>query len=204
MQDWILDIVRTLGEFGIGLLMLAESVVFPIPSEYVMPLAGYLSAQGAMNFWGALLAGTIGSILGALGWYYAGFGISERRMRALVHRYGIWLALQEDDVDLAMQFFKRHGKMGVFLGRLIPVVRVLISIPAGMARMPLRTFLWYSGLGSLLWNLLLATLGRGLGRYLPQIQDYLGMITWAVVLGAVVVYAMRVARLVKRRKLRHR
>ncbi len=195
MKEWIIEIVRSQGEIGIGLLMFLENIILPIPSEYIMPMAGYLSERGAINFWGAIFAGTVGSLLGLLVWYMVGRLISERRLREWIVRHGRWVALEQADFDRATQFFQRHGRSSVFFGRLIPLVRVLISVPAGLVRMPLRSFLIYSAMGSALWNILLGYAGVLLGRYFPQIQDYVGILTACVVLGAVAWYVWRVVKM---------
>jgi len=200
MQQWILDIISSMGEVGIALLMFTESIILPIPSEYVMPLAGYLSSRGTMNFWGATIAGTVGSLAGALLWYGVGCRISEPLIRRWVARHGLWLGLQESDIDSACRFFQRRGRLGIFLGRLIPVVRVLISVPAGFSRMPMHTFLLYSTIGTFIWNLGLATAGRLMGRYMPRIDDYMGVVTWAVLGLLLIWYVVRVSILLSRRR----
>ncbi len=198
MEGWIIEAIRSMGVFGVGLLMFLENVFPPIPSEVVMPLAGYLSAQNGMSFAGAVAAGTIGSLAGATLWYAVGRRVTEERLCGWVERHGVWLAMAPEDVHRARAFFERRGRAGVLLGRLLPVVRTLISVPAGFARMPLVPFLLYSAVGTLAWTAALAWAGRALGRLFGEVDRYLGYLTWAVIALAVVAYVYRVAKLRKR------
>ena len=125
-------------------MMLAENIFPPIPSELIMPLAGFVAAKGQLNPVLVVLAGTLGSLLGALPWYYAGVWLGQERVCALAARHGRWLTLGEKEIRQAIRWFERHGRIAVLIGRLVPTVRTLISLPAGMARMPLLPFLVYS------------------------------------------------------------
>ncbi len=195
MQEWILDIIQSLGVLGIALLMLLENIFPPLPSEFIMPLAGYLSARGAMSFTGAIAAGAVGSLLGTFVWYIVGRRVGEERLAAWIEAHGVWLGLRREDIEKAQRFFERHGEGAVFFGRLLPVVRTLISVPAGFSRMAVGSFLLYSAVGTALWTGALAYAGRFLGRNFPQIQQYLGIITWIILGGAVLWYVVRVIRL---------
>jgi membrane protein DedA with SNARE-associated domain/uncharacterized membrane protein YkvA (DUF1232 family) len=170
--DWITNVVSQYGYPGIALLMLGENIFPPIPSELIMPLAGFVAAQGRLNPVLVVLAGTLGSVLGALPWYYAGRWLGEERMCALAARYGRWLTLDDKDLGKAIRWFERHGRKAVLFGRLIPTVRTLISLPAGMARMPLAPFLFYSTVGSLLWTSALAAAGYVLEANYRLVGDY--------------------------------
>jgi membrane protein DedA with SNARE-associated domain len=138
--DWLTDVIADGGYLGIVFLMLAENLFPPIPSELIMPLAGFVAAQGEFNVVLVVLAGSLGSMLGALPWYYAGRWVGEARMRAFAARYGRWLTLDEKEIGKATDWFEKHGRVAVLLARLVPTVRTLISLPAGMARMPLVPF----------------------------------------------------------------
>ena len=173
MFDWITDVVSEYGYPGIALLMLGENIFPPIPSELIMPLAGFVAAQGQLNPVLVVLAGALGSVLGALPWYYAGRCLGEERMCALAARHGRWLTLDDKGLGKAIRWFERHGRMAVLFGRLVPTVRTLISLPAGMARMPLAPFLLYSSLGSLLWTAALAAAGYVLESNYRLVGDYL-------------------------------
>ena len=185
MFDWITQIVSEYGYPGIVLLMLGENIFPPLPSELIMPLAGFVAAQGELNPVLVVLAGTLGSVLGALPWYYAGRRLGEERICALAARHGRWLTLDDKDVGKAIRWFERHGRMAVLLGRLIPTVRTLISVPAGMARMPLAPFLLYSSLGSLLWTAALAAAGYLLEANYRLVGDYLDRAS-KIILGLIV------------------
>jgi membrane protein DedA with SNARE-associated domain len=157
--DWITRVVSESGYPGIVALMFAENIFPPIPSELIMPLAGFVAAQGKLNPVLVVLAGTLGSVLGALPWYYLGLWLGRERICALAARHGRWLTLDERDVGKAIDWFEKHGGKAVLLGRLVPTVRTLISVPAGMARMPLLPFLAYSATGTLIWTALLTAAG---------------------------------------------
>jgi len=176
-------------------LMFAENIFPPIPSELIMPLAGFVAAQGQLNPILVVAAGTLGSVLGALPWYYLGLWLGRERLCALAARHGRWLTVDEHDVGKAIDWFERHGGKAVLLGRLVPTVRTLISVPAGMARMPLLPFLAYSAIGSLFWTALLTAAGyllkseyQVVGRYVDAASKIiLGLIVltylWRLVSG---------------------
>ena len=194
MLDWITNLVRGMGAPGVGLLMFLENVFPPIPSEVIMPLAGFVAEQGGLSFWGAVAAGAAGSLAGAVGWYWVGRRVGERRLRAWVDRHGRWLTLSGDDVDTAKRWFDRHGGFAVFVGRLVPGVRTLISVPAGFAAMPALPFLLYSAAGTALWTVALAVAGRMLGSQYERVSRVLEP-AGAVVFGLIaLLYVARVVR----------
>jgi membrane protein DedA with SNARE-associated domain len=147
VENWVVDVVRQMGPLGVALLMFLENLFPPLPSEVIMPLAGYLSARGEAPFWAMAVAGTLGSLAGAGFWYGVGRAVLHDRLCAWVDRHGTWLAMSPDDVARSTRWFARHGRASVFFGRLVPVVRTLISVPAGFSRMPLPQFLALSALG---------------------------------------------------------
>ncbi len=163
MFDLITGFMEWTGALGIFLLMLAANVIMLVPSELIMPFAGFTAAQGRMSFVLVVLAGTLGSVLGTLGWYCVGRWLGLERIRGLAARHGRWLLLSPAGIDRAEEWFERHGTMVVFLGRLIPGVPTLISMPAGVARMSLAAFLGWTALGTVIWVALLAG-----GGYLLQ------------------------------------
>ena len=195
MQDWVVEVVDRLGVLGIALLMFAENLFPPLPSEVIMPLAGYLSAERRIAFWPAVLAGSLGSLAGALVWYWVGRRVTHDRLRGWTARHGAWLAMTPADVDHAVAWFLGHGRYSVLLGRLMPLVRTLISVPAGFSRMPLPRFLGLSALGTLAWTGALAFLGRFLGQQFDQVERYVGPVSWLVIAVAVVTYLYRVIRI---------
>ena len=167
-------IVLTLGYPGIALVMLIENLFPPIPSELVMPFAGFLAAQGKMDFTLVIISGTIGAVLGAIGLYYIGMWADETIIRRFVRRWGKWFTISETELNIALAFFMRRGEAVVFFGRLIPLIRSLISIPAGMRRMNFGRFLLFTSIGTLLWNLALTLAGSVLGANWKQILSFLG------------------------------
>jgi membrane protein DedA with SNARE-associated domain len=159
--QWLVEAVSALGYTGIILLMTIESSFIPFPSELVMPPAGYLAAQGRMDPLLAVLAGTFGSILGALFNYWFAIRVGEPFLR----RYGKYFFVSAEHLDRAEGFFARHGEISTFIGRLVPVVRQLISIPAGMARVPLGRFVVFTAVGAGIWCGILVYIGWFVGRH---------------------------------------
>jgi len=159
--QWLVDTVSALGYPGIAVLMAIESSFIPLPSEVVMPPAGYLAAQGRMDPFLAVLAGTIGSVVGALFNYWFAIVVGEPFLR----RYGKYFLVSTEHLDRAEGFFARHGEISTFIGRLVPVVRQLISIPAGMARVPLGRFVGFTALGAGIWCGVLVYIGWLVGRH---------------------------------------
>jgi membrane protein DedA with SNARE-associated domain len=183
VQDWINNFIETAGYAGLALLTLLENVFPPIPSELIMPLAGFSAAEGKLNFWGAVAAGSAGSLAGAYAWYYLARRISESTLRDWIERRGHWLGIAVEDLDRSMRWFEMHGRWVVFAGRLVPGLRTLISVPAGLACMPAGPFLAYSGAGTLLWTGALTWAGHALGSEYEQVGRYIGPISWIVIGG---------------------
>lgn len=192
METFVQSMMEKLGPFGIALLMFLENIFPPIPSELIMPLAGYLSTQGDMNILVVICAGTVGSLLGTLPWYYLGRRLGHGGIRMLAERHGRWLTMNPSDVDAATDRFKQHGSSSVLFGRLIPTVRTLISVPAGVARMPLGTFLMFSTIGTLAWTAALALSGYLLGQAYSVVSDYVDPISTGVLVILVAAYICRV------------
>ena len=159
--EWLLHALLDLGYPGIIALMAMESSVLPVPSELVMPPAGYWVAKGEMSLWIVLACGVVGSILGAL----ANYWVAHLLGRAFVRRFGRYVLLSERSLERSERFFASHGAISTLVGRLLPVIRHLISIPAGIARMPLPRFVTYTGLGAFLWCSVLTGIGYFLGRH---------------------------------------
>ena len=153
-----------IGYGAIALVMLLENLVPPIPSEVVMPLAGFLIQQGKLQLVPTLLAGLIGTVLGAWFWYGIGRLINEQRLEHWLQRHGRWMGLRPEDLARSRRWFNRHGVAVVFWGRIIPGVRTLVSLPAGIELMPQPLFLAWTTAGSLLWILLLTLAGKALGN----------------------------------------
>jgi membrane protein DedA with SNARE-associated domain len=190
MVEWITNTMQSLGYVGIGLLMFLENLFPPIPSELIMPLAGFTVAKGNMNFVLAVTAGVIGTMLGALPWYYVGKLVGEENLKRLANKYGKWIGLSSKDIDKADNWFDKHGGKAVFYGRLVPGVRTLISLPAGISGMPLVPFLLYSTLGTTLWVGLLTYAGYALGDNYELVEQYLGPVSKIVFVALVVAFVI--------------
>jgi len=191
----VVRVVSELGVLGVGLLMFAENVFPPLPSEVIMPLAGYLSTRGQMSFWGAVAAGSVGSLAGAAFWYWVGRRLTYGQLRGWIAEHGAWLAMTPQDVDRAVEWFGKHGQRSVLFGRLVPVVRTLISVPAGFSRMPFPEFLLASAAGTAIWTFALTYAGRFLGREFERVEQFIGPVSWVVIAVAVAWYLYRVIRI---------
>jgi membrane protein DedA with SNARE-associated domain len=185
MLEWITNTINSLGYVGIALLMFVENLFPPIPSELIMPLAGFTAraTPDRLNVAGVFLAGVLGSVAGALVWYYPGKFLGEKRLKAWADRYGKWLTVSSKDITKATRWFDSQGSKAVFIGRLIPGVRTLISVPAGISNMHLLPFLFYTTLGSAAWVGLLTYSGYVLGSQYELVDKYLAPVS-KIVLGS--------------------
>lgn len=181
MNGWIFDIIEQGGYWGVAFLMLLETVFPPIPSEVIMPLAGVVAARGEMALWLVILAGTLGAMAGNLVWYAAARAIGYERFHPLVRRYGRWLTLDWNEVEKGHALFDRYGAGIVFAGRMLPTVRSLVSIPAGLLRMRFVPFLVWSTIGSAGWTAALTIAGYLLGRQFGRIEEVLGPLSLVVI-----------------------
>jgi membrane protein DedA with SNARE-associated domain len=180
VADWVFGIVDRLGAVGVGLLILLENLIPPIPSEVILPLAGFRARTGALNVLTVWPAATAGSVVGALVLYGLGAWLGYDRLRRLAARRWFVLASQRD-IDRGRQLFDRHGGKVVLLGRCIPLVRSVVSIPAGVAGMPIGRFVLLTAIGSGAWNGVFIGLGWLLGENWDRVQGWLGPISYAVV-----------------------
>lgn len=181
MSNLARDVMDALGYFGLALLVAIENLFPPIPSEIILPLAGFNSSLGDMNVFLAILFATIGSLVGALALYYIGYYFGEERVRYIVRRWGKWLGFKESDVDKADEWFDKYGGVAVMLCRVVPIVRSLISIPAGLRKMPMLAFLLFTTLGSLTWNTILIFAGYLLGDNWDHVEEYVGILQYVVI-----------------------
>jgi membrane protein DedA with SNARE-associated domain len=193
----VLDLMEALGALGVGLAILLETVVPPIPSEVVLPLAGYLAQTGRMGLLAAFLAATAGSLAGAAFLYQLGRWLGPERSRRWLDRLPL---VDTADVDRAFAAFERRGRAAVLVGRLVPVVRSFISVPAGVVRMPWPQFLLYTALGSALWNGALIGAGVALGTQYELVERYVGLLDYALVTAVVGFCGWVVVRHVRRRR----
>lgn len=180
------------GYLGIAALMFLENVFPPIPSELIMPLAGYVSSRGELDIAPTILAGTAGSVAGALLWYRVGQWVGLQRVRRLSARHGRWLTVSPRDLERANRWFERHAGMAVLLGRLVPTVRTLISVPAGIACMGLTRFLAYSTVGTVPFVAALAGAGYVLGEAFREVSAVMNPVSNVVVGLIVLSYVYRV------------
>lgn len=179
---WVLDVIAALGYVGLALLLIAENLFPPIPSEVVLPLAGFLVGRGDLGFWQALLASTFGSVAGALILYVLG----RYGGRKLVLRYGRFLHVDEDRLDRADGWFRRYGDWVVLFARVVPFARSVVSIPAGTMKMPAVRFTALTALGSLAWNTLLIGAGVVLGANWQRVEAWIGSYSEVVLVVAAV------------------
>lgn len=192
MFQWILGVMESGGYIGIFLLMVLENIFPPIPSEVVIPLAGFAAARGDLNIIGVTIATTLGGLVGCIPWYLLGRVYGIRRLRSLSKKYGRILTISPDDVDDAQTWFNRHGHLAVLFGRLMPTVRSLISVPAGIARMRFSTFVLYSLLGTLAWNIMLLFSGYVLESQYEKIAVYVDFFSNAIIVSFISIYVYRV------------
>lgn len=190
MQAWILQVMGQYGALGIFFLIFIENVFPPIPSEVILAFGGFMTLQTTLSVQRVILAATLGSVAGALVLYGAGRWVGQTRLTAFVRRYGKYLGLKEENVKKAMRCYQRYQKRTVFFCRMAPIVRSLISVPAGLSRMPMGPFLLLTTLGSALWNTVLVLAGRALGHAWSSIgafMDTYAMLLWGALglLGAV-------------------
>jgi membrane protein DedA with SNARE-associated domain len=200
IAGWAIRIMETLGAPGAGVAVALENLFPPIPSEVILPLAGFTASQGDMSLAAAIAWTTLGSVVGALLLYWIGALVGRDRTRAIAARLPL---VKVSDIDRTEAWFARHGRKAVFFGRMVPLFRSFISIPAGIERMPMATFLFYTSLGSLIWNAVFVVAGYVLGENRRVIVDYAGTYQKAVLAaGALAVAAFVAVRLRAARRQR--
>jgi len=182
ITGFLLDLVDKLGAVGVGLTILIETVIPPIPSEAVLGAAGVLINDGRLNVVPVVLFATLGSVLGAVFFYLVGKGLGPRRSHAFLDRLPL---VETADVDRTFAWFERHGRSAVFFGRMVPIVRSFVSVPAGVVKMPFLQFLVFTAAGSLIWNSVLIGLGVAAGDFIQANLHYLDYVVAAVVVLAV-------------------
>lgn len=198
----VLDVIEALGAVGVGLLVALENIAPPIPSEVILPLAGFLAGQGRLGLVWVIVAATLGSLVGALALYALGATIGPARLCRLAERVPL---MERSDVERAEAWFGRHGGMAVLIGRCVPLVRSLVSIPAGVERMPLPRFCLYTVIGSSVWNVLLVLAGYGLGSAWQDVGEYSQPVNYAIyVLIGITIAFLLVRRTRRRRRGRDR
>jgi membrane protein DedA with SNARE-associated domain len=189
--NWITDIIEQFGYFGVFLMIALENVFPPIPSEIVLAFGGFMTTQTDLTITGVVIASTLGAVLGAVILYGIGMLLDVPRLERIIDRWGHILRLTKDDVHKANGWFDRFGVWTVFFCRMIPLVRSLISIPAGMNKMNFFVFLLFTTLGSLIWNILLVNLGASFGAAWPTIIEYFSVYSKVIyaVIAALLIWA---------------
>lgn len=200
MTDAIVRFMSEQGYVGVFLLMVAENVFPPIPSEVILPYVGHLSATGEMNVVIALLVSILGSLFGTSFWFLLGWFVSVERLQVFFKRFGGYIAITLRDFEYGTKFFIKHERPAVFLGRMIPGVRSVISIPAGSVHMSVRSFLFISVSGILIWNTLLIFSGYFLLSDPLIVESYIKPISDLILIGFILAYLVQVFRFLKRRE----
>ena len=197
LGEFFIHVIQALGYPGIVLLMALESMIAPVPSELVMPFAGFLAGQGKMSFLLVIVFSSLGSLAGSLISYYLG----KQGGYAIVKQFGKYLLLDETDLQKTQQWFEKKGEKTIFISRFIPVVRHLISIPAGVGRMNLKKFCLYTVLGATIWNSFLAYVGFVLGQRWEMVRQYTEPLSLAVAIVLLIVVAAMIYRHVKHKRI---
>ena len=213
LANWVQDVINQFGYFGVALLVVIENVFPPIPSEIVLPFAGFVAQQSASavnatadaaqsdtTVIGMMIAATVGSVVGALILYFVSAAIGPERLRGFVERFGKWFGVKSSDLVRAEEWFDRRSVVAVLVGRCVPLIRSIVSIPAGFRRMKLTSFVVLTAIGSAVWNIALIGAGAVFGDQWERVGEYVGVFQWLVI-AAVLVLLVRfvVSRLKKRR-----
>ena len=214
LANWVQDVINQFGYLGVALLVVIENVFPPIPSEIVLPFAGFVAQQGASavnatagaaqsdtTVVGMMIAATIGSVVGALILYFVSAAIGPERLRAFVERFGKWFGVKSSDLVRAEEWFDRRSSAAVLVGRCVPLIRSIVSIPAGFRRMKLTSFVVLTAIGSAVWNIALIGAGAVLGDQWERVGEYVGVFQWLVI-AAVLLLLVRfvVSRMKNRRR----
>lgn len=197
LAGWVVGVIEALGPAGVGLVVALENLFPPIPSEVVLPVAGYVASQGEMSLVWAIVAATLGAVAGAWVLYGLGAWFGRARLRRWLKRIPL---MEVEDLDKAEAWFDRHGGAAVLIGRCVPIVRSLVSIPAGLERMPQVRFLLYTAIGSAVWNSLLIVGGYALGSQWQDVGHYSDYINYAVYAAIVIVVVRFVWTRLRRRR----
>lgn len=181
LATWVQDVIEQLGYLGVALLVVLENVFPPIPSEIVLPFAGFVAQQGSDSVVLMILAATVGSVIGALIMYWIAAVIGDERLHAFTRRFGKWVQIREADLTRAEEWFDRHAMSAVLVGRCVPLIRSVVSIPAGFRRMKLIPYIAYTFSGSLVWNIALVGAGAVLGENWERVEPVVVTFQWIVI-----------------------
>jgi membrane protein DedA with SNARE-associated domain len=213
LANWVQDVINQFGYFGVALLVVIENVFPPIPSEIVLPFAGFVAQQGASavnatadaaqsdtTVIGMMIAATVGSVVGALILYFVSAAIGPERLRGFVERFGKWFGVKSSDLVRAEEWFDRRSVAAVLVGRCVPLIRSIVSIPAGFRRMKLTSFVVLTAIGSAVWNIALIGAGAVLGDQWERVGEYVGVFQWLVIVAVLVLLARFVVSRLKKRR----
>ncbi|MFE6732175.1 DedA family protein [Streptomyces californicus] len=197
IAGWATGLVETMGGPGAGLAIALENLFPPLPSEVILPLTGFAAGQGVISLFSALFWTTLGSVVGAVALYWIGALFGRERMYALWERLPL---VKVSDLEKTERWFRKHGMKAIFFGRMIPIFRSLISVPAGVERMPLPTFVLFTALGSFIWNFILVMAGYLLGDQWDLVERYVGVLSRVVLVLVVAALVVAVVRRVRARR----
>ena len=189
LAAWVQDVIERLGAIGVALLVVLENVFPPIPSEIVLPFAGFVAQRGDGSVVVMIVAATVGAVVGALILYYVAALIGPARLGVFIAKFGRWFGVKPADLARAEQWFDRHAVAAVLLGRCVPLIRSVVSVPAGFRRMPLVPFIVCTALGSAVWNTALIGAGAALGNQWENVEPYVAILQW-LVLAAIALFLM--------------
>lgn len=201
LTQWVTDVVDALGYVGVAFIVALENLFPPIPSEVVLPLAGFIAGQGRATLIGMIVAATVGSVVGAWALYGIAAWVGPVRIRRFVGRYGRWVSVDLDELGKAEAWFDRRSRSAVLVCRCVPLIRSLVSIPAGFRRMPLVRFTVATAIGSAIWNCVLVGAGYALGDRYGDVEDYVGILQALVIIGVVLLVGFIVWRRVVKPRL---
>ena len=213
LANWVQDVINQFGYLGVALLVVIENVFPPIPSEIVLPFAGFVAQQGASavnatagaaqsdtTVVGMMIAATVGSVVGALILYFVSAAIGPERLRGFVERFGKWFGVKSSDLVRAEEWFDRRSSAAVLVGRCVPLIRSIVSIPAGFRRMKLTSFVVLTAIGSAVWNVALIGAGAVLGDQWERVGEYVGVFQWLVIAAVLLVLVRFVVSRLKNRR----
>ncbi len=200
LAGWVQEVIERLGAIGVALLVILENVFPPIPSEIVLPFAGFVAQRGDGSVVLMIVAATVGAVIGALILYYVAALIGPVRLGVFIAKFGKWFGVKPADLMRAEQWFDRHAVAAVLLGRCVPLIRSVVSVPAGFRRMPLVPFIAYTALGSAVWNTVLIGAGAVLGNQWEKVEPYVAVLQW-LVLATIVLLLVRFGFMKLRRRV---
>ena len=201
LATWVQDVIEQLGYLGVALLVVLENVFPPIPSEIVLPFAGFVAQRGSDSVVLMILAATVGSVIGALIMYWIAAVIGDERLNAFTRKFGKWVQIREADLTRAEEWFDRHAVSAVLVGRCVPLIRSVVSVPAGFRRMKLIPYITYTFLGSLVWNIALVGAGAILGENWERVEPVVAAFQWIVIVLVVAALARLAYTFFRRRRV---